>query len=344
VYQVGVRADGGPEGSPVRLTNGLGAHSISLSGDGKRLAYSVWTIRSNIWRAPIPATGSGSDSAAERVTVGNQNIEGLSLSPDGRWLYFDSNRDGNQDLFRVALSGGEPEQLTTNPRDDFYPNVSPDGRFVAFHSVRENGRRAIVVIPSGGGPEQIVHAGSGEDRLATWSHDGRRIAFAVTEASPAENGTYVVERGADGTWGKPRRVFDDALGAYWLPGDSALLLVPTPYARRFGPGERVLRTVPVAGGPMVELPLAMDSMGSLWPVPLPGRAEIGIKGFTAAGLAGFWIAGPRGGAPRLAIRFDDPSRPSPRFEWASDGRMLYFTVGERESDIYVAEVATTARP
>ncbi len=45
----------------------------------------------------------------------------------------------------MRLGGGEPEQLTTDPADDFYPSVSPDGRWVAFHSLRF-GTRDIFVM------------------------------------------------------------------------------------------------------------------------------------------------------------------------------------------------------
>jgi len=39
------------------------------------------------------------------------------------------------------------------------------------------------------------------------------------------------------------------------------------------------------------------------------------------------------------VRFDDPARASNRFEFASDGKRFYFTVEDRQSDIWMAEVA-----
>jgi len=38
------------------------------------------------------------------------------------------------------------------------------------------------------------------------------------------------------------------------------------------------------------------------------------------------------------VRFDDPARPSYRFHWATDGRRFYFTINDRQSDIYVVEL------
>src|SRR5439155_211215 len=54
VYAVRLGSSGVPTGKPSRLTTGLNAHSISLSADGTRLAYSVYSSRANVWTVPIP--------------------------------------------------------------------------------------------------------------------------------------------------------------------------------------------------------------------------------------------------------------------------------------------------
>jgi TolB protein len=121
IYRIAVGPSGTPSGEPQRLTTGLNVHSISLSGDGKRLAYSVLTSSQNIWCLPIPEGGPVSVTEATPVTTGNQAIEGIDVSPDGRWLVFDSSRSGNQDIYKMPIEGGELIQLTTDPADDFLP-------------------------------------------------------------------------------------------------------------------------------------------------------------------------------------------------------------------------------
>ncbi|HEU4699218.1 MAG TPA: protein kinase, partial [Gemmatimonadales bacterium] len=125
-------------GAPLRLTVGLDAQSISLSPDGKRLAYSVFAATGNIWSLPLPRPTAAPVTAAgaKPVTFGNQIVENVRVSPDDRWLVFDSNLGGNADIYRVSLAGGEPERLTTDPADDFAPDLSADGRAIAFHSWR----------------------------------------------------------------------------------------------------------------------------------------------------------------------------------------------------------------
>ena len=51
-------------------------------------------------------------------------------SPDGRWIAFASDRDGDTRLWRVAADGGEPERLTE--RESFLPRWAPDGETVYF--------------------------------------------------------------------------------------------------------------------------------------------------------------------------------------------------------------------
>jgi hypothetical protein len=97
-----------------------------------------------------PATRCPS-SRARQVTQGTQNIENLDVSPDGAWLYYDSDRNGN------SISGGNRIAVAHrnryhDPAPDFDPSVSPDGNEVAFHR-NLNGDREIFIAPVSGGSE-----------------------------------------------------------------------------------------------------------------------------------------------------------------------------------------------
>lgn len=61
-----------------------------------------------------------------------------------------------------------------------------------------------------------------------------------------------------------------------------------------------------------------------------------------ADAAGIWALPASGGSPRLLVRFDDPDRPPARTNFATDGQRLYFTVANRQSDIWLMSVE--ARP
>ena len=45
-----------------------------------------------------------------------------------------------------------------------------------------------------------------------------------------------------------------------------------------------------------------------------------------------------GGPSRLLVRFDDPTRQHSSYGFTTDGRTFYFTMGARESDIWVAQL------
>ena len=85
--------------------------------------------------------------------------------------------------------------------------------------------------------------------------------------------------------------------------------------------------VPAADGPPAELAIFSAD----------GR-EVYFKSHDTRGRASFWSIPAAGGAPRLLARFDDPTHASNRFDFASDGRRFYFTVEDRQSDVWVAEV------
>ena len=64
---------------------------------------------------------------------------------------FDSNRDGNQEIYKVRADGsGEPIRLTNDPAYDGNPMWSPDGRFIVFDSDREDGRFEVYVMHADG--------------------------------------------------------------------------------------------------------------------------------------------------------------------------------------------------
>ena len=329
VYAVRIASSGMPAGKPSRITTGLNAHSISLSADGTRLAYSVYTSHANVWAISIPTDGPVSVDRATQVTTGNQTVEGMTLSPDGRWLYFDSDRSGNADIYRMPLGGGEPEQLTTNPADDFSPNVSADGRWVAFHSLRF-GTRDLFVMPAEGGEAQRVTNDPGEERTPIWSPDGRSLSYQLS-GTGTRDGLYVISKDQRGQWGPPRQVWNHPSAADWSRDGRTLL-------SSWSDG---IWLIPAAGGVPRQVYQLPDTLNGLETADAgwsrDGRS-IYFKAADREGRASFWALPATGGRPRRLVRFDDPARPSYRSDWATDGQRFYFTINDRQSDIYVAEL------
>ena len=71
----------------------------------------------------------------------------------------------------------------------------------------------------------------------------------------------------------------------------------------------------------------------------PDSRTLYFKSWDARGNAAFWAIPGHGGTPRLLIRFDDPTRPwASRPEWFIGKGRMYFTIQDRQSDIWVMEV------
>lgn len=327
VYRVGVDRSGKPVGAPARLTTGLQLHTIDLSRDGRELAYADFTEYANVATLPVPGAGAApvSASAAEPLTSGHQSIEGMAVSPDGRWLAFDSDRGGHQAIYLMPRTGGEPELLTADSADDFMPSWSPDGRELAYYSFR-GGHRRLFVIPAVAGAPTPVVADSGNQRFPDWSPDGRRLVYHSDRTGRFE--LYVVEREAGDRWSGPRQLTTDGgQDARWSPNGRAIV-----YLRNRG----LWLIAPEGGTPRL---LVESRDPASRPVPLlaqwaaDGRT-LYYKALDAEGHASLWSISAEGGEPRLLVRFDDAARPSPRAEFAVDGRRFYFTLAERESDIW----------
>jgi len=101
------------------------------------------------------------------------------FSPDGKWIAFSSNRDGNYDVFVIPAAGGKPKQLTFHTADDNVVGWSPDGKRILFSSTRGKGAFPTVAtlfeVTVDGGIEQPIDTDWGAN--ASYSPDGKKLAF-----------------------------------------------------------------------------------------------------------------------------------------------------------------------
>jgi Tol biopolymer transport system component len=324
IYSQRVKSSGEPDGPATRLTTGLNPHTISLSSDGHSLAYSTFTTTGNVWKAAIRGPESIAPESIRQVTFGNQTIEQMAVSRDEHWLAYDSNVSGNDDIYKVSLDGGEPQQLTHDPADDFSPAWSPDGTQIAFHSFR-NGNRDVFVMSADGSRTETVVATPQQERLATWSGDGRSIAYVQMPDS-----IFIVSRTASG-WGKPR-YFTRGTGAVWSP-DGKIIAVAAAAGMEF------LRTDATLVG---SIPL--KTVGQT-PSSLTGAgawsADSRLYYYTTAAadgtnmIAAFEVAT---NASRIVYHFSDPLRQPYRPTMSASSKEMFFTIGTRESDVWVMEL------
>ncbi len=142
----------------------------------------VFTYAGDLWTAP------SSGGTATRLTA----HPGLELfakfSPDGKWIAFTGQYDGDEQVYVIPATGGVPKQLTFYPaRGPFPPRWgydnqvygwTPDGKSVFFRSLRDgwdHGQSRIYTVPvTGGLGEPLPMPISGGADL---SPDGKKVVY-----------------------------------------------------------------------------------------------------------------------------------------------------------------------
>jgi len=137
----------------------------------------------------------------KRVTNNAGNNEAPWWSPDSSKLVFQSDRDGNSEIYAISVDG-ELTQLTDDAADDLTPDWSPDGSRIAFSSNR-NGKHHIYVMNADGSSLTQVTNSVGEDTEPSWSADGKKLVF--TSLRDGNKEIYVMN--ADGS--NQNRLTDD---------------------------------------------------------------------------------------------------------------------------------------
>jgi TolB protein len=164
-----------------------------ISPDGATLAYVAVEQRNgerqvNVFT--IPSSG-GADTRLTDLSMPN---DGPEFSPDGRWIYFNSelaaSRPGHAQIFRMnATDGSGLEQLTFDSYVNWFPHLSPDGRTVAFLSYPQGTTGhppdkdvlLRLMAPTGDNQRTLVSffGGQGTINVNSWSPDSKRLAYVA---------------------------------------------------------------------------------------------------------------------------------------------------------------------
>jgi Tol biopolymer transport system component len=88
-----------------------------------------------------------------RITTDGANDQAPSWSSDGHWIYFQSNRTGADQIWRIPVEGGEPDQLTRD--GGRHPTESLDGGSLLYLTGAAN-RERLVELPLAGEEETEV--------------------------------------------------------------------------------------------------------------------------------------------------------------------------------------------
>jgi len=178
------------------------------------------------------------------VVAGPEYQANPVVSPDGLWVYFEADADGDMDIYRVPVAGGAIQKLTDNTVFDSAPSVAPDGSRLVFESDL-TGTRHIYLLDLAqpqAGPTALT-AGAFDDASPAWSPAGDLVVFESNRDKAVGLDLYTVDPATLATL----RLTTTADGIYcrtadWAPDGSALV-----YESNAG-GWSALYTVPATGG------------------------------------------------------------------------------------------------
>jgi TolB protein len=172
-------------GAPRRVTPKTPSYLHGWSPDGQYLVYTGGrSDEFDIYR--MRSDGRGDEV---RLTEHEGLDDGPEYSPDGRDVYFNSTRSGAMQIWRMKPDGTDPERVTQDDLNNWFPHLSPDGKWIAFITFPKEvdpsdhpyyKRVYLRLMPAAGGEPRViayVYGGQGTMNVPSWSPDGTMLAF-----------------------------------------------------------------------------------------------------------------------------------------------------------------------
>jgi len=173
-------------GKPKLVTENGPSYWHGWSADSKTLAFVAGREVSKFYDIYTIKRKGGKET---RITDAECLDDGPDYSLDGKYIYFNSCRSGTMQIWRMKTDGSDPEQLTFDDYQDWFPHPSPDGKWLVFISYLNevaagdhppNKHVMLRLMPVDGGDIKVIahlYGGQGTLNVPSWSPDSKEIAF-----------------------------------------------------------------------------------------------------------------------------------------------------------------------
>jgi Tol biopolymer transport system component len=169
------------------VTQNPSSYFHSWSPDGKTIAFTrPHPGGGDIWSISVEG------GAETRLTTSTGISDDPDYSPDGQYIYFNSDRGGgSMQIWRMRADGSQPEQITSDERNNWTPHVSPDGKWMVFLSYDKNtpghpankeiSLRLMSIVDRKIGNLVDILGGSGTMNVPSWAPDSQHLAYVSYE-------------------------------------------------------------------------------------------------------------------------------------------------------------------
>lgn len=162
-----------------------GVTQTALSPNGKEIAF---VVRGEVFVTSVEG------GLTKRITNTPQQERNVEFSPDGRSIYYSTERDNSWDIYRAYIERKEEpyfyvstvvreEPLVATEAEEFQPKLSPDGKELAYLEERNvlkvyniGSKKSRTIVPKG-----VNFSYADGDQYYTWSPDGKWIALNSAE-------------------------------------------------------------------------------------------------------------------------------------------------------------------
>ena len=169
-------------GIPTQVTDNVPSYWHGWSPDGSTLVY-VANRGAGYQVFACPAEGG----TEVPLTAEFDHCDGPDYTPDGRWIWFNGERDQSVQLWRMHTDGSNLQQMTHDDRVNWFPHPSPNGEQIVYLAYPSNtqghpANRSVQLrlTPSEGGEPKVLTSftgGQGTINVPSWSPDGTQFAF-----------------------------------------------------------------------------------------------------------------------------------------------------------------------